>query len=146
MATYEAGATVERRYPGPDAESARAAAEPQIHAFVDAGFTIASEFWIDDTAAAGAPIGDAIASGPITYLAGSGGALSITYRALRPTELPAVPAYVLEDPRAAALQTWSTLRVGAAIVLGIIFVLIFLSVLGQVQAAQNGMPAAPFGP
>lgn len=150
MATYETGATVERRYPGPDADSAREAARPQIDAFMNAGFTIASERWIDDGASAGTPIGDAIASGALTYLAGHGGELDITYRATRPTDLPsAIPAYTMDDPRAANLQTWSQLRVGLSLVFGIIFVIVFLMVLGQIMSAGSRTPTGPgplFGP
>jgi hypothetical protein len=142
MATYEAGATVERRYPGPDADTARGAAEPQIAAFLAAGFTIASERWLDDAASAGgAPIGDAIASGPLSYLAGHGGALLITYRATIPTDLPvAVPAYTLSDPRAQNLRAWSQIQVVAAIVFIVIFGLVFLTILGQMNSASSGMP------
>jgi hypothetical protein len=146
MATYAAGATVERRYPGPDADAARAAAGPQIAAFIEAGFTILSERWIDDSAGNAAPIGDAIASGPLTYLTAKGGSLSITYEASRPTDLPAaMPAYTMQDPRAADLATWSQLRVAGSVVAGIIFVLFFLFVLSQMMSMQSQMPA-PFAP
>lgn len=144
MATYAAGATVERRYPGPDADTVRAAAEPQIAAFLGAGFTIASERWDEDAAAAGAPIGDAIASGPLTYLSGHGGALVITYLASVPTDLPAaLPVYVLQDPRAEALQTWSELRVAGSVIFGIIFVIVFLVILSQMMSAPRMPGFAP---
>jgi hypothetical protein len=145
MATYEAGATVQRRYPGSDADSARAAAKPQIAAFMEAGFTIASEEWAEDSAAVGAPIGDAIASGPLTYLASHGGALLITYRATRPTDLPAaLPAYTMQDPRAADLATWSQLRLGVSIAFGVIFLIVFLLVVSQMASMSSQMPN--FGP
>jgi hypothetical protein len=145
MATYEAGATVQRRYPGSDADTARAAAEPQIAAFMEAGFTIASEDWAEDSAGAGAPIGDAIASGPLTYLAAHGGALLITYRATRPTDLPAfLPAYTMKDPRAADLATWSQLRLGVSVVFGILFLIVFLTILSQMSSMTSTMPR--FGP
>ena len=145
MATYAAGATVERRYPGPNADTARAAAEPQITAFLSAGFTIASERWLEDSASGGAPIGDAIAEGPVTYLAGHGGALVITFQATMPTDLPAaIPAYSLQDPRAASLQTWSQLQLGFGIVFAIIFVIVFLVILGQMMSASSSMHG--FGP
>lgn len=143
MATYAAGATVERSYPGPDADTARAAAGPQIGVFLDAGFTIVSERWVEDKAWGGAPVGDAIAEGPVTYLAGHGGSLEITYQATVATDLPAaVPAYTLQDPRAANLQTWSQLQVGATIVFAIIFGIFFLMILSQMSSA----PRTPFGP
>jgi hypothetical protein len=145
MATYATGATVERHYPGPNADAARAAAEPQIAAFVGAGFTIASERWIDDSASTGAPIGDAIASGPLTYLAGHGGSLAIVYQATRPTDLPAaIPSYTMQDPRAANLQAWSQLRIGMTAVFVITFVVVFLAMLGQFMSSSSRMPG--FGP
>jgi hypothetical protein len=138
MATYAAGATVERRYPGPDAETARAAAEPQIGAFVSSGFSIASERWEEDLASGGAPIGDAIASGSISQLAGRGGALVITYVANVATDLPAtVPAYTLQDPRRANLQTWSQVQLAIGAVFLIAFVVFALYVLGQMNSAQH---------
>ncbi|MGD0248283.1 MAG: hypothetical protein ABSB75_04445 [Candidatus Limnocylindrales bacterium] len=123
----------------------RAAAEPQIAAFLGAGFTIASERWVDDAASAGgAPIGDAIASGPLSYLAGHGGALVIIYQATIPTDLPAVvPTYTLRDPRAQNLRTWSQLQIGAAVALVVIFALVFLMILQQMSASSR-MPG--FGP
>jgi hypothetical protein len=146
MATYAAGATVERRYPGPDADTARAAAGPQIAAFLNAAFMIVSERWVDDAAAAGgAPIGDAIASGPLTYLAGHGGALVITYQATIPTDLPAaVPAYTLRDPRAETLHTWSQVQIVIFAVFVVVFVIVFLSILGQMMSTSSRMPG--FGP
>jgi hypothetical protein len=145
MATYAAGASVERSYPGPDADTVRAAAEPQIAAFLSAGFTIASERWLEDKESGGAPIGDAIAVGAVNYLAGHGGALVITYQATVPTDLPAVvPAYSMHDPRADNLQTWSQFQIGIGVVFAIIFVIVFLSIVSQMGSASHGMP--PFGP
>ena len=137
MATYAQGATVERRYPGPSADAARAAANPQIQAFLAAGFMISGERWEDD-AGHGAPIGDAIATGAISYLAGSGGTLVLTFTAARDADLPPdLPAYQLQDPRASALQAWSGLKVGLTIVGFVIFGLIFLSMLGQMHSGPN---------
>lgn len=145
MATYAAGATVERRYSGPDVDTVRAAAGPQIAAFLDAGFMLASERWVEDTAWEGAPIGDAIASGPLMYFAGHGGTLVITYQATIPTDLPAaMPAYTLRDPRAENLQTWSQLRIGISVVFAVIFGIFFLMILGQMMSASWRMPG--FGP
>jgi hypothetical protein len=143
MATYAAGATVERRYPGPDAETARNAAEPQIDAFVSSGFSIASERWESDLASGGAPIGDAISSGPFSQVAGSGGSLVITYVANVPTDLPAeVPAYTLQDPRQANMQAWSQLQLVLGAIFAVIFLIVFLSILGQMSSGPQfgGMP------
>lgn len=144
MPTYAAGATVERRYPGPSADTARAAAGPQIAAFLSAGFMVSGERWEDD-AARGAPIGDAIATGAISYLAGSGGTLVLTFSATRDTDLPAdLPAYRLEDPRAGTLRTWSEVQIGLAVVFGVVFLFVFLSVLGQMSAMSHpAMPVVP---
>lgn len=140
MSAYAEGATVERRYPGPDADAARSAAEPQIQAFLNAGFTIESERWLDDTAGNGAPIGDAIAAGPLTYLAGQGGSLAIVYRATRPTDLPVgMPHYTLKDPRASILTAWSQFGLVIAIVFVIIFLIFFLSILGQMTSTMPGI-------
>jgi len=79
------------------------------------------EIWSGD--AAGVPIGDAISSGPISQIAGQGGALVITYVANAPTDLPQdVPAYTLKDPRRSRIETYSQLQ----LVGGGIFLLIFL--------------------
>ena len=142
MPTYAAGATVERRYPGPDAETARSAAELQIGAFVGAGFSISSERWEEDLMSGGAPIGDAISSGPISQIAGQGGALVITYVANAPTDLPQdVPAYTLKDPRRSRMETYSQLQlVGGGIFL-LIFLFFFLTILSQMTSARPfGMP------
>jgi hypothetical protein len=142
MATYELGATVERRYPGPNVDAARAAAQPQIDAFLTSGFTIAHEGWVDDMAP-GTPIGDAVAAGSLSYLAGQGGSLSIVYRATRPAELPAdLPAYTLTDPRQDTLRTWSGLQVVVGVAFVIVFLIVFVAVLSQ-MTSSTVMP--PFG-
>ncbi len=144
MPTYAAGATVERRYPGPDAERARAAAGPQIEAFVRAGFSISSERWEEDLASGGAPIGDALASGSISQLAGHGGALMITYVANAASDLPAdVPVYTMVDPRRANLQTWSQLQLVLGVVLVVVFLIFFLSILGQMNSGPHMPGFAP---
>jgi hypothetical protein len=142
MPTYAAGAMVERRYPGPDFDAARKAAEPQIGAFVSSGFSIASERWEGDLASGGVPIGDAISSGAISQIAGHGGSLVITYVANVPTELPRdVPAYTLKDPRRANLEAWSQLQLVAGAIFLIIFGIVFLSILGQMSSPRPfGMP------
>jgi hypothetical protein len=138
MATYAAGATVERRYPGPNAEAARAEAEGQIRAFVNSGFSIQSERWEEDQASGGAPIGDAIASGTLSQLVGGGGSLVIVYVANAPADLPSdIPAYTLEDPRRASLQSWSQLQILLACVFGFIFILFFLSVMSQMSSMNS---------
>lgn len=139
MGAYAAGATVERRYPGPSQERAREAAERQVQAFVAAGWKIAGERWVDD-AAAGAPIGDAIATGAVSYLAGSGGSLVITYVAVADADLPAaLPAYTERDPRASALEGIATAKVVIGIIAVVVFLLFFLSVAGQ----MGRMPGVP---
>ena len=142
MPTYALGATVERRYPGPDAQTARKAAEPQIGAFVNSGFSISSERWEEDLAFGGAPIGDAISSGPISQMAGHGGSLVITYIANAPTDLPEhVPAYTLQDPRRANMEAWSQLQLVVGGIFLVVFVIVFLSILGQMSGASHfGMP------
>jgi hypothetical protein len=140
MPTYAAGATVERRYPGPDADAARRAAEPQIQAFLAAGWMIGSERW-DGDRQQGAPIGDAIATGTIGYLAGAGGELVVGYVAARATDLPgALPAYTLTNPRAENLRSYATVQVVIAVIVGVIFLAIFASIAGQM-----GMMGAGFG-
>jgi poly(3-hydroxybutyrate) depolymerase len=142
MPTYAAGATVERRYPGPDAETARKAAEPQIGAFVGAGFSIGSERWEEDLASGGAPIGDAISSGAISQIAGHGGNLVITYVANAPTDLPQdVPAYTLKDPRRANMEAWSQLQVVVGAIFIVVFLAVFLMIVGQMSSGPHlGMP------
>jgi hypothetical protein len=142
MPTYAAGATVERRYPGPDAETARAAAEPQINAFVGADLSIGSEHWEEDQASGGVPIGDAISSGPLSQIAGRGGALVITYVANAPADLPQeIPAYTLQDPRRTRIQTWSQLQVLVVGIFFLVFVIAFLfvlvGILGQMSSAPH---------
>ena len=138
MPTYVAGATVERRYPGPDTETARRAAEPQISAFVNAGFSIGSERWEEDLASGGAPIGDAISSGVISQIAGHGGSLVITYIANAPTDLPAeIPAYTLVDPRRSNMRAWSQLQVVVGGVFVVVFLIIFLMMLGQMSSGPH---------
>jgi hypothetical protein len=140
MATYEIGAIVERRYPGPNAEEARAAAASQIAAFVQSGFTIASETWQDDSDS-GAPIGDALATGTISYLAGRGGQLVIRYQATRPAELPEVlPAYTMEDPRQRSLQTWSQLQLLVGVIFLLIFAFFFISIVSQMPGSSPFQP------
>ncbi len=139
MGAYAAGATVERRYPGPSQETARAAAEPQVQAFVAAGWKIGGERWVDD-AGSGAPIGDAIATGAVSYLAGSGGNLVITYVAVGEADLPvAMPVYTEQDPRAAALEGFATLKVIVGVVGIVIFLLFFFSILGQMGHMQQSL-------
>jgi hypothetical protein len=142
MPTYAAGAIVERHYPGPDAETARRAAEPQIGAFIGAGFSISSERWEEDLASGGAPIGDAISSGPISQIAGYGGTLVITYVANAATDLPQdVPAYTLKDPRRANMETWSQLQVVGGVIFFLIFLVAFLTILSQMSNSRPfGMP------
>jgi hypothetical protein len=141
MPTYAAGATVERRYPGPNAEAARSAAEPQIAAFVGASFSIASERWEEDLASGGAPIGDAIASGAMSQLVGRGGALVITYVANVPTDLPqTVPVYSMEDPRRANLQTWSQVQIAIGAIFAVVFIIFFIVILGQMSSMSQNMP------
>ena len=141
MPTYAAGATVERRYPGPDAETARSAAELQIGAFAGAGFSISSERWEEDLLSGGAPIGDAISSGPISQIAGHGGSLVITYVANAPTDLPQdVPAYTLKDPRRANIETWSQLQMLGGGIFLLIFLFFFLMIVTQMNARPFGMP------
>ncbi len=143
MPTYATGATVERRYPGPDAETARKAADPQIGAFVNSGFSISSERWEEDLASGGAPIGDAISSGAISQIAGHGGSLVITYVANLPTDLPAeLPAYTLKDPRRANMETWSQLQLLLGGVFIVIFLIMFLMVVGQMSSGMHfgGLP------
>ena len=143
MPTYAAGATVERRYPGPDAETARRAAEPQIAAFVGAGFSVSGERWEDDLASGGTPIGDALTAGPISQIAGQGGALVATYVANVPTDLPQdLPEYTMQDPRRVNLQRWSQLQLVIGGVLLIIFLLFFLMVASQMSSGPHfgGMP------
>jgi hypothetical protein len=143
MPTYAAGATVERRYPGPDTETARKAAEPQIAAFVNSGFSISSERWDEDLASGGAPIGDAISSGAFSQIAGRGGSLVITYVANAPTDLPQeVPAYTLQDPRRANMQAWSQLQLVLGALFIVVFLIVFLSILGQMTSGPHfgGMP------
>ena len=141
MPTYAAGATVERRYPGPDAETARAAAESQIGAFVGAGFSISSERWEEDLMSGGAPIGDAISSGPISQIAGQGGALVITYVANAPTDLPQdVPAYTLKDPRRSNIEAWSQLQMLGGGVFLLIFLFVLLTIIAQVNSQPSFMP------
>ena len=149
MPTYVAGAVVERLYPGPNAEAARAAAQPQIDAFLAAGFMIAGERWLDDSTSGGAPVGDAVATGTISYLAGKGGRLAISYQASQPADLPPMlPAYTLEDPRTARLRAWSQVQVafGTVFVIAflIVFLIAFLVILDQITSSHSGM--APFGP
>jgi hypothetical protein len=146
MPTYAAGATVERRYPGPDAETARSAAEPQIAAFVNAGFSISSERWEEDLASGGAPIGDALASGAMSQLVGRGGALLITYVAGVPTDLPQdVPVYSMQDPRRANLQAWSQLQIAIGAIFAVVFVIFFLMILGQMSSMSQHISPG-FGP
>lgn len=131
MSTYAAGATVERRYPGATQDGARFGAEAQVQAFLAASWMISSERWVDDTAG-GAPIGDAVATGSLSYLVGSGGNLVITYVAARDTELPPMlPAYSGTDPRADNLQTLATFKVVAGIAAAVVFLLAFLSIASQ---------------
>ncbi len=138
MATYAAGATVERSYAGPNADTVRGAAQPQIAAFLAAGFTIASERWAEDSTSGGTPVGDAVATGTISYLAGHGGALMVTYLATGPAELPVnMPAYTLQDPRAQNLQTWSQFQVAVSAVFLIIFALVFLMIVSQMMSAPS---------
>lgn len=144
MATYAAGATVERRYPGPSAEAARSEAEGQIRAFVNSGFSIQSERWEEDLASGGAPIGDAIASGALSQLAGRGGSLVIVYVANAPADLPTdLPVYALEDPRRASLQSWSQMQILLACVFGFIFIVFFLSVLSQMSSMNSHVLGGP---
>jgi hypothetical protein len=143
MPTYAARATVERRYPGPDAETARKAAELQIAAFVSAGFSVSGERWEEDLALGGTPIGDALTSGPISQIAGQGGALVITYVANAPTDLPQdLPQYTMQDPRRANLRAWSQLQLVIGGALLIIFLLFFLMVVSQMSNGPHfgGMP------
>jgi hypothetical protein len=138
MPTYAAGATVERRYPGPDADAARRAAEPQVQSFLGSGWMIRGERWEADSDH-GAPIGDAIATGTISYLAGSGGELVITYVAATDTEVPAsLPSYTLTDPRKENLQTIATARVVVGVIGVVIFVIFFLNVASQMGRMNQG--------
>jgi hypothetical protein len=138
MPMYAAGATVERRYPGPDAETARQAAEPQIGAFVGSGFSIGSERWEEDSASGGAPIGDAISSGAFSQIAGHGGSLVITYVANVATDLPRdVPAYALQDPRRARMEAWSQIQVVLTVIFVVMFVIVFLSLLSQMASGPH---------
>ena len=133
MPTYATGATVERLYPGPNAEAARAAAQPQIDAFLAAGFMIAGERWLDDSTSGGTPVGDAVATG------------TISYQASRPTDLPpALPAYTLEDPRAVRLQTWSQMQLVVGAVFVVIVLFVFVVILSQMMSTNQRM--GPFGP
>jgi hypothetical protein len=143
MPTYAAGALIERRYPGPDMESARAAAQPQIDAFVSAGFSIQAERWEEDLASGGTPIGDALTAGPISQIAGHGGSLVITYIANGPAELPQdVPTYTMRDPRRDNIEAWSQLQVVIGVVFLVVFVFFFLMVLSQMSSMSHfgGMP------
>jgi hypothetical protein len=145
MSTYAAGATVERRYPGPSQGVARTAAEPQVQAFLAAGWMISAERWIDDTAS-GAPIGDAIATGAISYLAGSGGNLAITFVAARDTDLPTVlPAYTETDPRADTLESIAAVRVAFGVIALIVILIIFATMAGQ-MGHQPGFGPPVVGP
>jgi len=127
------------------AEAARAAAQPQIDAFLAAGFMIAGERWLDDSTSGGTPVGDAVATGTISYLAGKGGRLAISYQASRPTDLPpALPAYTLEDPRAVRLQTWSQMQLVVGAVFVVIVLFVFVVILSQMMSTNQRM--GPFGP
>lgn len=131
VGAYAAGATVERRYPGRSQEQARADADAQVQAFLAAGWKIASERWTED-ASQGAPIGDAIATGAVSYLAGSGGSLVITYVAVGDADLPAdLPVYQGSDPRRENLQTFAGFQVALMVVAFIFFVIVALTMLGQ---------------
>jgi hypothetical protein len=135
MPTYAAGATVERRYPGPDADAARREAEPQVQAFLAAGWLIGGERW-DADRQQGAPIGDAIATGSVGYLAGEGGELVITYVAPEPADLPAtMPTYTLTNPREERLQSYATIQVVVGVVAIVVFLVIFLSVASSMGGA-----------
>ena len=138
MAAYAAGSTVERSYAGPNADTVREAAQPQIAAFLAAGFTIASERWAEDSTSGGTPVGDAVAAGTISYLAGRGGTLVITYLATGPAELPIdMPAYTLQDPRVQNLHTWSQFQVAVSAVFLIVFALVFLMIVSQMMSATS---------
>jgi hypothetical protein len=144
--TYEAGATVERRYPGPTGEDATRAAEPQIQAILAAGWLISGERWQED-AAGGAPIGDAIATGPASHLAGSDGELVVTFVAARDTDLPApLPASMPSDPRADNPATIATVRLVVFAVVGILFLLFALRYAGQMGRMVPFAGGAPGGP
>jgi hypothetical protein len=143
MTTYAAGALIERRYPGPDMETARAAAQPQIDAFVHGGFSVQAERWEEDLASGGTPIGDALTAGPISQIAGHGGSLVITYVANAPTDLPRdVPAYTMRDPRRDNIEAWSQLQVVVGVVFLVVFLMVFVMVLSQMSSMSHfgGMP------
>ena len=138
MPSYAAGAIVERRYPGPDQDASRAAAEAQVQAFLGAGWQIVEERWEAD-AEDGAPIGDAIASGPVSYLAGTGGQLVVTFRAAADADLPlALPEYTLTNPRAETLRTAATMRLVFLAIVGILALLFFANFAGQMGRMQPG--------
>jgi len=124
--------------PGPrcgDGTDGRRAADRSLR---ELGFSIGSERWEEDLASGGAPIGDAISSGVISQIAGQGGRLVITYVANAPTDLPAeLPAYTLEDPRRANMETWSMLQVVVGVIFFIIFVVFFLTVAGQMSSGSH---------
>jgi hypothetical protein len=134
MPTYAAGATIERRYPGPSGDAARSEADPQIGAFLAAGWMISGERWEADQER-GAPIGDAIATGSLSYLAGAGGNLVVTFVAARDTDLPAImPAYTMTDPRADRLESFAVAKVVGGVIVFVIFLVIFLGVVGQMAS------------
>jgi hypothetical protein len=143
MPTYAAGALIERRYPGPDLDQARAAAQPQIDAFVNGGFSVQAERWEEDLASGGTPIGDALTAGPISQIAGHGGSLVITYIANGPADLPRdVPAYTMRDPRRENIEAWSQLQAVVGVIFVVIFLVVFLMILGQMSSMSHfgGMP------
>jgi hypothetical protein len=124
-------------------DTARQAAQPQIDAFVNAGFSIQAERWDEDEASGGTPIGDALTAGPISQIAGHGGSLVITYIANGPADLPQdVPVYTMRDPRRDNIETWSQLQVVFAAVFIVIFLIFFLMVVGQMSSMSRfgGMP------
>lgn len=142
MGAYAAGATVERRYPGRSQDEARAAADAQVQAFLRSGWKIAGERWLDDVSG-GAPIGDAIATGAVSYLAGSGGSLVITYVADGDADLPSdLPVYAGADPRRSNLQAYAGLQVAFGVIAIVVFVIFALFVLGQMNRVGD-LGAAP---
>ena len=91
-----------------------------------------------DSTSGGTPVGDAVAAGTLSYLAGRGGTLVITYLATGPAELPIdMPAYTLQDPRVQNLQTWSQFQVAASAVFLIVFALVFLMIVSQMMSATS---------
>jgi hypothetical protein len=136
--TFDVGATIEQRYPGSSQEAARLAAAARIAAFEAAGWSIAGERWEGASTSDRDPLS-------LPKYAAEGGALIITFTAIRRADVPPLLSHTPLEPEPASPVSGYVIRLIAILVVFAVALAVILVIAGPVITAITAPTHRPIG-